>query len=169
MQGLYWGFSRVEEPHRMPVPATKGMLTSGQSWERTPFCPWRDENLSPTTGFLFRRISTFARWRLGSAVPTMVTWSTTATSSPFKLPVLALPACKQGEHHYRYSNFSYHHRYNTLFLPKDWRMTHLLHGPLCCNTPDQGRPPRQRAAGHQRRCARRFSAAPAASPARKGI
>lgn len=27
-----------------------GMSTAGHFWEQTPFCPWRDENLSPMTG-----------------------------------------------------------------------------------------------------------------------
>ena len=34
----------------MPLPVN-GMSICGHSTDNTPFCPWRDENLSPTTGF----------------------------------------------------------------------------------------------------------------------
>ena len=90
---------------RIPDDSAKGMSASGHGRESTPFWPWRDENLSPTTGLRLMRTVTEARWRPATpppeppeaeaeeeeATPQAVTRSTTATSSPFILAALALP------------------------------------------------------------------------------
>ena len=87
---------------RIPVASAKGMSASGQGRERTPFWPWREENLSPTTGLRLIRKVTEARWRPFEEAeaeeeeeleltPQAVTRSTTATSSPFILAVFARP------------------------------------------------------------------------------
>jgi hypothetical protein len=90
---------------RIPLDSAKGMSASGHGRESTPFWPWREENLSPTTGLRLMRMVTEARWRPAAPeaeaaaaaeegpeeTPQAVTRSTTATSSPFILAALALP------------------------------------------------------------------------------
>ena len=90
----------------IPEDSANGMSASGHGRESTPFWPWREENLSPTTGLRLMRRVTEARWSPPpeapeeeaaeeapepDTTPQAVTRSTTATSSPFILAALALP------------------------------------------------------------------------------
>ena len=53
----------------------KGMSSCGTMWPMTPFCPWRDENLSPSSGLRVERMRSFIRWR-SFLLPEIMTRST---------------------------------------------------------------------------------------------
>lgn len=91
---------RDAKRYLMPVRAQKGMSASGQCCDSTPFWPCRLENLSPMTGFRDIRILMAAFCRSRSLAPMTVTWSITATSSPFSFA----PLCDSAPHPYQSSS-----------------------------------------------------------------
>ena len=65
----------------------KGMSMDGHFCEQTPFCPWREENLSPMMGERGTRNLMLIFWQgcVPSSEPMMRTSSTKASSSSLYL------------------------------------------------------------------------------------